>query len=261
MTNETIGGLQRQPFYASYKNVAAAGAAQASATPVVAGVSRVTGATGATGVKLPKVILGQMLTVYNDDADDLLIYPYLGESISGGSANSAVTLSGNSLAVFVGAELGNWAAQLGGILSGNLSVTGDIAATGSITAGTSLVATTTIASGTTITAGTYFLRSVGGALTAVGTNRATALQLAKEVNNVTTAGSGTGVILPVGVIGMRITVFNAGANAIQVYATASETIDTVAGSTGVPLTNTKRADFFFTAANTWISAQLGVVSA
>lgn len=108
---------------------------------------------------------------------------------------------------------------------------------------------------------TYYLRSVGNALTAVGTNRATALQLAKEVNNVTTAAASTGVLLPVGIIGMRVTIFNAGANAIQVYATASETIDTVAGSTGVVLTNTKRADYFFTAANTWISAQLGVVSA
>ena len=107
----------------------------------------------------------------------------------------------------------------------------------------------------------YFIRSVGNALTAAGTTRTDALQLAKEVNNVTTAAASTGVILPVGVIGMRITIFNAGANLIQVYASASETIDTVAGATGVPLTNAKRCDYFFVAANTWISAQLGVISA
>lgn len=116
-------------------------------------------------------------------------------------------------------------------------------------------------SGSSVTSTGYFLRSVGNALTATGTNRSTALQLAKEINNVTTAAASTGVLLPVGVVGMRITVFNGGANAMQVYATASETIDGVAGATGVPLTNAKRADFFFTAANTWISAQLGVVSA
>lgn len=107
----------------------------------------------------------------------------------------------------------------------------------------------------------YVKSSTGNALTAAGTTRADALQLAKQINNITTATSGTGVILPVGVIGMRITVFNGGANPIQVYASASETIDTIAGATGVPLTNAKRCDYFFTAANTWISAQLGVVSA
>lgn len=107
----------------------------------------------------------------------------------------------------------------------------------------------------------YALSSVGNALTAVGTNRATALQLAKEVNNVTTAASGTGVILPVGVIGMVITVYNAGANAIKVYASASETVDTIAGATGVTLTNAKRCLYTFVDVNTWISAQLGVVSA
>ena len=113
----------------------------------------------------------------------------------------------------------------------------------------------------TLAASTYFLRSVGNALTAVGTTRTDALQLAKEVNNVTTAAAGTGVILPVGVIGMRITIFNAGANLIQVYASASETIDAVAGATGVPLTNAKRCDYFMVAANTWISMQGGAISA
>lgn len=107
----------------------------------------------------------------------------------------------------------------------------------------------------------YALSSVGNALTAVGTNRATALQLAKQVNNVTTAASGTGVILPVGVIGMVITVYNNGANAIKVYASASETVDTVAGATGVTLTNALRCQYTYVAANTWISAQLGVISA
>lgn len=120
---------------------------------------------------------------------------------------------------------------------------------------------TTLSSTGNLTVGTYVLRSVGNALTAAGTNRATALQLAKEINNVTTAAASTGVLLPVGVVGMVITLFNGGASPMQVYATASETIDGVAGATGVPLANAKRANFYFTAANTWISAQLGVVSA
>lgn len=112
-----------------------------------------------------------------------------------------------------------------------------------------------------ISGATYYLKSVGNALSAAGTTRTDATQLAKEVNNITTATSGTGVILPVGIIGMRITIFNGGASPIKVYASASETVDTTAGSTGVALANAKRADYFFVAANTWVSAQLGVVSA
>ena len=117
----------------------------------------------------------------------------------------------------------------------------------------------TVGGSATIT--NYLNESVGNALTAAGATRADALQLAKQVNQITTAAGGTGVILPVGVIGMIIYVFNAGANPIKVYASASETIDGTAGSTGVTLTNALRCTYTYVAANTWISAQLGVVSA
>lgn len=144
----------------------------------------------------------------------------------------------------------------------------NVAITGGTINGTPLGGTTPAAGAFTSVSATgnstvsgYNLASVGNALTAAGTSRADALQLAKQVNNLTTVAASTGVVLPVGVVGMRITIFNGGASAVQVYASASETIDGVAGATGVPLTNAKRADFFFVAANTWISAQLGVVSA
>ena len=107
----------------------------------------------------------------------------------------------------------------------------------------------------------YLNESVGNGLTAAGTTRADALQLAKQVNRITTAAASTGVILPVGVIGMIIYVFNAGANPVKVYASASETIDGTAGSTGVTLTNALRCTYTYVASNTWISAQLGAVSA
>lgn len=127
--------------------------------------------------------------------------------------------------------------------------------------GTSALAAVTA---TSVTTSTYAAQSVGNALTAAGTTRADALQLAKQINNVTTAAAGTGVILPASAsagIGAIIVVFNAGANAMQVYGAGSDTIDGVAGSTGVPLTNAKRCMYILVAANTWVSAQLGVVSA
>lgn len=115
-----------------------------------------------------------------------------------------------------------------------------------------------------IVATTYISRSVGNALTAAGTNRATALALTHQINNVTTAAASTGVLLPavsVAGIGTVITIYNGGASATQVYGAGSDTIDTIAGVTGVPLTNAKRCTYTAVAAATWVSAQLGVVSA
>lgn len=100
-------------------------------------------------------------------------------------------------------------------------------------------------------------------LTAVGTTRATGLALTAQSNIITTAAASTGVVLPsaalVG-IGGWVDVFNAGANAIKVYAAGTDTIDTIAGATGVTLTNAKTARFFVEAALTWRSAQWGAVS-
>jgi hypothetical protein len=114
----------------------------------------------------------------------------------------------------------------------------------------------------------YLAQSVAGALTAVGTTRATGLALTKQINDVTTAAASTGVVLPLGTaVGLSspIVIFNAGANAITVYASGSDTIDGVAGATGVPLTNAHRCIYFPISVSggvtTWISAQLGVVSA
>lgn len=112
---------------------------------------------------------------------------------------------------------------------------------------------------------TYLDLSTANALTALGSTRADALALTKAINNVTVVASGNGVILPsaavVG-IGGAVLVFNSDASdALKVYAAGSDTIDTVAGSTGVTLTATKRCLYFCVAANTFISAQLGVISA
>ncbi len=174
-----------------------------------------------------------------------------------GNATAAGTLTVTGLSTLNGGIVGGSSADITintnkftvAASSGNTVVAGTLAVTGASTLTGNL------------TASGYVLQSVGNALSAAGTTRADATQLAKSRNIISTATSGTGVILPVGVIGMRVSVFNNGANAVQVYASGSETIDTVAGATGVPLTNTKRADFFFNAANTWLSAQMGVVSA
>jgi hypothetical protein len=130
--------------------------------------------------------------------------------------------------------------------------------------GTSVVVTGALTSSAGNVSALYADVSMGNALTAAGTDRATSLVLTKAINNITTAAASTGATLPsvatVGIGGFVI-VFNAGANACQIYGAGSDTIDGVAAATGVPLTNAKRCVYIAVAAATWISAQLGVVSA
>lgn len=102
--------------------------------------------------------------------------------------------------------------------------------------------------------------SIADALTAVGTNRATALVLTAQTNRITSAAASTGVVLPAGVPGQSIVVINDGANAIKVYGNGSDVIDGVAGATGVTLSVAKRATFRCIVTNVIVS-MLSAVSA
>ncbi len=155
-----------------------------------------------------------------------------------------------TLATLAGAEALTNKTITAPVLGGSITGTYTLAGTPTITAPT---ITTPVTSGLRYTPATT--------LTAVGTDRATSLALTADINNITTAAASTGATLPASTVGRVVTVFNNGANAIQVYGAGSDTIDGTAGTAGVVLTNAKRAQFFCVAANTWISAQLGVVSA
>jgi hypothetical protein len=151
---------------------------------------------------------------------------------------------------------------LNALQSGAQSVS-SVTATGNISAGGTITATGAISSSSSLTA-TFVRGSVSASVTAAGTTRADATALTSEINDLTTVALNTGVILPASAtvgIGGFVVVFNNGANPAQVYGAGSDTIDSVAGSTGVPLTNAKRCIYYCIAANTFISAQLGVVSA
>lgn len=174
-----------------------------------------------------------------------------------GNATAAGTLTVTGLTTVNGGLAGGSSADIA-INTNKFTVTASSGNT--LIAGTLAVTGASTLTGTLTTSG-HTARSVGNALTAAGSSRTDSLALTKDINNVTTAAASTGVTLPAGVVGEEIIVVNAGANAIQVYGNGSDTIDGVAGATGVPLTNGKRAVFMCVAANTIISAQLGVVSA
>ena len=120
--------------------------------------------------------------------------------------------------------------------SGAITASGGVAgtvATG-ITAGT----THTLAGATALTAAINFVATVANASDAVALPAATAAM-----------------------IGQTVTVFNDGSHAAAVWPQAADAID--GGTTGaaVTLTNAKRCVYYYKAANTITSAQLGVVSA
>lgn len=131
--------------------------------------------------------------------------------------------------------------------SGNTLVAGTFAVTGASTL-----------TGLLTTSG-HTARSATTTISAAGTTRADATQLTKDISNLTTVAASTGVVLSS--TGNEQIVLNNGASPVQVYGAGSDTIDGVAGTTGVPLANGKRALFIRVATNTIISAQLGVVSA
>ena len=102
--------------------------------------------------------------------------------------------------------------------------------------------------------GGYFLReNVQDALTATGTTRADALAVTGELVRVGTTAANTGIVLPAGTIGMTILVSNGGASTLTVYAAGSDTIDAVAGTTGVAIATVRARLFAFTATNKWVS--------
>lgn len=175
-------------------------------------------------------------------------------------ANIITTSLLSGFRMFAGEALNAWKDQINAAFAGTTAVDA-LTVTGAVTSGS--VATGTVTATGNVSA-LYLDVSTGAGLTAAGTDRATALALTKAVNVIGTAAASTGVVLPAAAtvgIGGKVVIFHNGANAIKVYGAGSDTIDGVAGATGVSLTNALRCEYFVTAALTYLSAQLGVVSA
>jgi hypothetical protein len=77
--------------------------------------------------------------------------------------------------------------------------------------------------------------STNAAVSAAGTNQGTGTALTNDLNVITTAASGTGVVLPTATVGRRIIVVNKGANAVLVYGAGASAIDTALSSISIPV--------------------------
>lgn len=99
-------------------------------------------------------------------------------------------------------------------------------------------------------------------ITPAGSTAATATPIASSVTQLGTGASTTGAAFSVpaaslvGVVGSLL-VINSGTAAVHVYALNGDTIDTIAGTTGVTVTNAKACFFTPVASGTWVSGPEG----
>ena len=182
-------------------------------------------------------------------------------NIPAASGNVNISAAGNANILIVtgtGANVTGTANVTGNLAAGNISATG---ITGSlITAAqpnvTSLGTLTSLtvsgnASANNLTLTTHLIHSSATGLTATGTNQGTALSITKDINEISTTASGTGVILPTAIAGMRKTVINNGANQLGIYPAVGGQINSLGTNVGFGLGAGARIDIVAISATQW----------
>ncbi len=97
--------------------------------------------------------------------------------------------------------------------------------------------------------------SVGAALTAAGTNQATALSVTAAVNQFTTVAAGTGAVLNTAqTVGVPQTLYNGGANLLSIYPPSGGKINQLATNAAMLLAINTACSFWRVTATQWIGA-------
>jgi hypothetical protein len=97
----------------------------------------------------------------------------------------------------------------------------------------------------------YMIQSISTALTAAGTTQGTALQLARQVNDVTVVAANSGVRLPVAVAGMRIIVRNSSATNLNVYPNTGAQIQTLGANIAMVLVASTMLEYIAVSTTQW----------
>ena len=124
---------------------------------------------------------------------------------------------------------------------------------------------TTLASGVTASSLTSFganptitapsiTFSTSASVSAAGTNQGTATALTSDVNDITTVGSGSGVVLPSATAGRRIVVINKGANALNIYPASSAYIDGLSQNAAISCPINNLIEFEAVSTTQWYSS-------
>jgi hypothetical protein len=199
-----------------------AGGGQTNALQLAAEINRITTvASIGDSVKLPPSAPGLSIVVINHGGKQCQVYGAGSDTINDAAAATGVPQMNGSTTIYACATAGAWYSN--GTAEG-------------YSAG---FMTTSYTDGITAHAG-------GG--------QASAVPLTSMINRVTTvATAADSVALPLAAPGMDITVINAGANAMQVFAQngSSDTIDGTAGSTGYSQAAGKSVQYLSTAAGAW----------
>ena len=100
--------------------------------------------------------------------------------------------------------------------------------------------------------------TVSATVTAAGTNQGTATAITSTVTFITSAASGTGVILPAPDDAERLTIVNHGANPVNIYPASGHTIDGGAANAPLVLPQGCAVDVIGTSATNWTGISIDI---
>lgn len=187
---------------ASSDALTAVGTNQAGALLLTSNLNTISTSTATSapwnGVRLPASSPSMQVTIVNNSANPIQVYGLGTDTINGVATGTGVTMPAKSVDIFTCTAAGAWYAEVGIGFAGSLPTD-----------------------------------SFTDNITAVGNSQANGYQLTTEINRITAGAATTGVILPLAVAGLEITVVNKSANSIHVYGAGTDTIDDVATATGV----------------------------
>ena len=124
----------------------------------------------------------------------------------------------------------------------------NITSTGTLT---SLTVSGNITAQANVTVSGYSISSVGTGISAAGSTQGTATALTKDINVVSTVSASQGVVLPTAVAGMRITVMNTSATAMNTYPASGAAINSLATNAAFVHAAGARLDFVATSTTQW----------
>ena len=159
---------------------------------------------------------------------------------------TSLDVTGNVVAGNVYANSGTIGANL---LAGTLTTAAqpNITSVGTLTS----LAVTGNVTMANVVASTYNITGVATGISAAGNTQAGGTVLAKAINVVSTVLSGNGVVLPVAVAGMRITVMNTSANSLAVYPASTGIINAQSANVAYTQVAGARLDFVSVSATQW----------
>jgi hypothetical protein len=205
--------------------IIAAGSTQATAAKLpLTEMNRVTSVSAGTGVMLPPATPGLGLIVVNHGANTMQVYGQPGDIINDVASATGVQQMSNSWVFYGCFTTGAWYTE-------------------------------SLAQGFPSGLGGGFSTFATSVITASGTHtQAGATPITTMNVGVTTNGGSDAVLLPSAIPGLEITIVNlSAANAMQVYATGSDTINGTAGATGVAQALSAVTIYFCFQSTKWVT--------